>query len=245
MRLNRYLAACGLGSRRGSEELIAAGRVRVNGAPGALGTRVAPGDRVTLDGRVIAPQTTGTVWMLHKPAGVLSTARDREGRPTVLDLVRAAGIATRVFPVGRLDQDTTGLLLLTDDGDLAFRLTHPSHGVEKEYAARIASPLAETALARLQSGVLLEDGPTAPCRASQTLDARGAVVRLVLHEGRKRQVRRMLTALDAPVLELHRLRVGPLELGDLAVGALRALDAAESAALRAAAEGGAPRAASG
>jgi 23S rRNA pseudouridine2605 synthase len=245
MRLNRYLAACGLASRRRSEALIAAGRVRVNGQPGELGTRIEPGDRVTLDGRVLVPQVTGTVWMLHKPAGVLSTARDRDGRPTVLELARAAGITAPVFPVGRLDQDTTGLLFLTDDGDLAFRLTHPSHGVEKEYAARIARPLAATALARLETGLVLEDGPTSPCRATQTIDADGAIVRLVLHEGRKRQVRRMLAALEAPVLQLKRLRVGPIELGDLAYGALRALDPAEAAALRSAADGGAPRAASG
>jgi 23S rRNA pseudouridine2605 synthase len=245
MRLNQYLAACGLGSRRRAEELIAAGRIQVNGQPAHFGVRVAAGDRVTLDGRVLALQTSGTVWMLHKPAGVICAARDPQGRRTVLDIAREAGLPGRIFSVGRLDFDTTGLLLLTDDGELAFRLTHPSQGVEKEYAARIASPLDDTALGRLRTGLVLDDGPTAPCTASQTLEAGGPVVRLVLHEGRKRQVRRMLAAVAAPVLALHRVRVGPLVLGDLASGALRPLTESEDAALRHAAGTGAPRAASG
>jgi 23S rRNA pseudouridine2605 synthase len=246
MRLNQFLAACGLGSRRDCEEWIAAGRVRVNDAPAHFGMRIGPGDRVTLDGRAVESRATGTVWMLHKPAGVLCAARDPAGRPTVLDVVRRAGVTGRVFTVGRLDFDTTGLLLVTDDGDLAFRLMHPSHGVEKEYVARITAPLSATALVHLRSGIELDDGPTAPCRAEQTPVAGGALVRLVLHEGRKRQVRRMLAALGAPVVTLHRERVGPLVLGDLVAGAVRPLTAGEVAALRRAADAQpAPRAANG
>ncbi len=232
MRLNQYLAACGLGSRRDCEALIAAGRVHVNGAPGHFGMRVGTSDTVALDGRTLAMEATGSVWLMHKPARVLSAARDAEGRTTVLDVARRAGITTRVFSVGRLDYETTGLLLLTDDGDLAFALTHPSKGVEKEYEARIAAPLAARALERLAAGIELEDGPTAPCDAAQEIAAGQVTVRLVLHEGRKRQVRRMLTAVGAPVLALHRVRVGPVRLGDLAPGAVRRATPAEDTALR-------------
>jgi pseudouridine synthase len=136
-----------------------------------------------------------------------------------------------VFPVGRLDFDTTGLLLVTDDGDLAFALTHPSRGVDKEYEAHIAKPLATDAIAALRRGIVLEDGPTAPCEVSQQDGPDGTLVRLVLHQGRKRQVRRMLAAVGAPVLALHRVRFGPLRLGDLAPGAVRAATAAEHAML--------------
>lgn len=231
MRLNQFLAACGLGSRRQCEALIETGRVRINGAPAHFGTRVAPDDTVTLDGTALRVRATGGVWLLHKPAGVVSTARDPEGRPTVLDVVRQAGVEGRVFSVGRLDFETTGLLLVTDDGDLAWALTHPSRGVEKEYEARIAAPLGEDALHRLRTGLELDDGPTAPCTAVQESRGRATIVRLVLHEGRKRQVRRMLAALGAPVLALHRVRFGPVELGALAPGAVRAATAAEQAAL--------------
>lgn len=235
MRLNQFLAACGLGSRRQCEALIETGRVRINGAPAHFGTRVAPDDAVTLDGTLLRARATGGVWLLHKPAGVLSTARDPEGRPTVVELVRQAGVEGRVFSVGRLDFETTGLLLVTDDGDLAWALTHPSRGVEKEYEARIAAPLDEDALQRLRSGLELDDGPTAPCTATQARHGRSTIVRLVLHEGRKRQVRRMLAALGAPVLALQRVRFGPVRLGTLPPGAVRAATGAEQAALRRAA----------
>lgn len=241
MRLNQFLAACGLGSRRQCEELIEAGRVRVNGAVAHFGMRVAPDDAVTLDGAPLHARATGVVWLLHKPAGVVSTAHDPEGRPTVLDVVRQAGVQGRVFSVGRLDFETTGLLLVTDDGDLAWALTHPSRGVEKEYEAHIAAPLDAAALQRLRTGLELDDGPTAPCSAAQERSAAGALVRLVLHEGRKRQVRRMLAALGAPVLALHRVRFGPLRLGTLRVGEVRAATAAEMAALRRAAGPTPPR----
>jgi len=235
MRVNRWLASCGLGSRRKCEELVVGGRVLVNGAPAALGTRIGPGDVVLVDGRPVAPSAPQGVWILHKPAGYVCTADDERGRPTVLDLARQLGRRERLFPVGRLDLDTTGLLLLTTDGALAFGLTHPSHGVEKEYEAIIGQPLAAEALDRLRDGVEIEDGRTAPCRVEQEPCEGGARVRLVLHEGRKRQVRRMLAAVGSPVRSLHRVRVGPLELGDLPRGTLREATADEVAALRAAA----------
>ena len=234
MRLNRYLAACGLGSRRRCEELITSGRVRLNGQPAALADRIGPEDCVTVDGARVRPQETGAMWMLHKPAGVVCTADDPERRPTVLELAQSHGIRLRVFPVGRLDRDTTGLLLLTNDGALAFRLTHPTWGIEKEYEATVAAPLGAEELEHLRGGVQLADGLTSPCTVTQEVDGAEVRVRLVLHEGRKRQVRRMLEALGHPVLQLHRVRVGPLRLGDLPPGALRALVAAEKAALAAA-----------
>src|SRR5262249_11161308 len=161
MRLNQYLAACGLGSRRECEALIAAGRVQVNGAPGHFGSRIGLQDDVRLDGRPLRRAAPGAVWLLDKTPGVVSAARGAPCRTTVADLVRRAGIATRLLSIGRLDLNTTGLLLLTDDGDLAFALTHPSRGVEKEYEARVAAPLDADALERLRRGVLLEDGLTA------------------------------------------------------------------------------------
>ncbi|UCE04069.1 MAG: rRNA pseudouridine synthase [Candidatus Latescibacterota bacterium] len=236
MRLNRYLAACGLGSRRSCEELIRSGRVRVNGEPAHFGMVVADADRVTLDGRVVLPQGSDSVWMLHKPAGVVSTMRDPQGRPTLLDLVRRQGIESRLFPVGRLDFETTGLLLLTNDGNLSLRLTHPAWGIEKEYEATVERPLSDEALDHLAGGVDLDDGRTAPCRVAQEQRGSRTCVRLVLHEGRKRQVRRMLAAVGHPVGRLHRVRVGPLHLGDLPQGAMRALRKSERQALVAALE---------
>jgi 23S rRNA pseudouridine2605 synthase len=234
MRLNQFLAACGLGSRRHCEALIAAGRVTVNGEPGHFGTRVATGDRVLLDGRLLQPQTGGGVWLLHKPPGYVCTTSDERDRPTVFELARQRGVEARVFAVGRLDLDTTGLLVLTNDGDLAYRLAHPSFGIEKEYVAQVARPVAPADLERLRTGIELEDGPTAPCQVMQAPGSAGSEVRLVLHEGRKRQVRRMLAAVGSPVLALHRVRVGPVLLGDLPTGSLRPATAAEVAALRAA-----------
>ena len=235
MRLNQYLAACGLGSRRRCEDWITAGRVQVNGTPGQLGTRVGAADRVTVDGQAVHPEPVPGVWIVHKPAGVLCTARDELGRPTIFDLARAAGLTMRLFSVGRLDMDTTGLLLLTNDGALAHRLTHPSQGVEKEYEAVVECCLPEPVIEALREGVELEDGPTSPCAVTQETGAGGtAVVRLVLHEGRKRQVRRMLAAVGAPVRTLHRVRIGTLRLGDLERGALRAATPDEIEALQAA-----------
>ena len=234
LRLNQYLAACGLGSRRQCDTLVASGRVVVNDQPAAMGMRIGPADRVLVDGQPVDAAPLDAIWMLHKPAGILSAARDPRGRPTVVDVARQHGISIRLFPVGRLDLDTTGLLLLTNDGAMAHRLMHPSHAVEKEYEAEVAVAPTPAAIERLCAGMLLDDGPTSPCRA--TIERRGSrvTVRLVIHEGRKRQVRRMLAAIGHPVLALHRVRVGDLRLADLPVGALRPLTAAERAAIAAA-----------
>jgi 23S rRNA pseudouridine2605 synthase len=228
IRLNRYLAACGIGSRRQCDAIIRAGRVRVDGEVAGLGLQVGRDARVEVDGVAIRPLAAACVWILHKPAGVVCTARDTHGRPTVIELARRAGIAERVFSVGRLDRDTTGLLLLTNDGDLCFRLTHPAWGVEKEYEATVALPLSEAALAALRQGVQLDDGPTHPCQVQQQPHEGGVRVQLVLHEGRKRQVRRMLAAVGHPVLQLHRTRLGALRLGDLPEGACRKLSDVET-----------------
>jgi len=231
LRLNQFLAACGLGSRRRCDVLVAAGRVLVNAMPATVGMRVGPFDRVLVDGQPVDPAPRDAIWMLNKPAGVLSAARDARGRTTVVDLARAGGISVRVFPVGRLDLETTGLLLLTNDGDLAHRLMHPTHAVEKEYEAMVANRPSPSALERLRAGPVLEDGPTSPCSAA--VEPRDAMflVRLVIHEGRKRQVRRMLASVGCPVVALHRVRVGPLWLGELQPGALRALTPSERAVL--------------
>ncbi len=230
MRLNRYLAACGLGSRRGCEQLITCGRVRVNGQPAHLALQVAPTDQVCVDGAEVRQQDGG-VWMLHKPRGAISTVHDPQGRRTVADVARAHGLSQRLFPIGRLDRETTGLLLLSNDGALAFQLTHPSWGIEKEYEADVSRALMPAELDRLRAGIELDDGLSAPCTVTQETRTTGALLRLVLHEGRKRQIRRMLQTLAVPLLHLHRSRVGPLRLGDLPLGELRALGPEERSAL--------------
>jgi 23S rRNA pseudouridine2605 synthase len=234
LRLQRILAAAGISSRRGAEALIRAGRVRVGGAVAKLGDRADPWrDAVTLDGEPLRPQRHVT-WMLHKPRGVISSARDPEGRATVVELVPER--EARVFPVGRLDRDSEGLLLLTNDGLLAHALLHPSHEVEREYEVMVRGAPSPETLARLARGVRLDDGWTAPGRVAQVRrDSRGETTRfrLTLHEGRKRQIRRALELLGHPVRELVRVRFGPLRLGALPRGAARRLDAAERRALEA------------
>jgi 23S rRNA pseudouridine2605 synthase len=225
MRLNAYLARTGVASRRGADELIKAGRVRVNGEPGALNTFVEAGDRVELDGRPLAPQRLAYV-LLHKPAGVVTTARDPHRRPTVVDLVRHEA---RVVPVGRLDADTTGALLLTNDGPLAHRLAHPRYEVEKVYEAEVEGEPSAEALRRLREGVDLEDGRTAPARVRRLGPSR---LELALHEGRKHQVKRMLAAVGHPVTRLHRSRYAGLTLDDLESGHWRELRPDEVARLR-------------
>jgi len=220
VRLNAYLARAGVASRRGADELIKAGRVRVNSEPGALNTFVEPGDRVELDGRELAPQRLAYV-LLHKPAGVVTTARDPHGRPTVVDLVRHE---SRVVPVGRLDADTTGALLLTNDGPLAHRLAHPRYGVEKVYEVDVEGRPGDAALQDLAKGVELEDGPTAPATARRLAPSR---LELTLHEGRNRQVKRMLEAVGHPVRRLHRSRYAGLTLEGLEPGAWRELEPSE------------------
>ena len=229
-RLQKVLAAAGLGSRRACEILIEEERVTVNGDVAVLGRRVDPEtDRIEVDG-VRVPTRPGLVtYLLNKPRGVVTTASDPQGRPTVVELVPSE---PRVFPVGRLDTDTEGLLLLTNDGDLAHRLTHPSFGVEKEYLAQVEGSPSPAALRRLREGVELEDGRTAPAKA--TLVAPG-VIGLVIHEGRNRQVRRMCEAVGHPVGRLVRTRIGPLAERRLKPGAWRVLDLEEVRALEAAA----------
>jgi 23S rRNA pseudouridine2605 synthase len=221
-RLQKVLARVGLGSRRACEELIAAGRVQVNGERAILGQRVDPGrDRVELDG-VALPLLPGLVhYVLNKPVGVLTTADDPQGRPTVVALVPAE---PRVFPVGRLDADSEGLLILTNDGDLAQRLTHPSFGVEKEYLAEVEGVPSAGALRTLRQGVELDDGMTAP--ATVGVVAPG-VLRIVIHEGRNRQIRRMTEAVGHPVRRLVRTRIGPLSERGLAPGEWRPLTLTE------------------
>jgi 23S rRNA pseudouridine2605 synthase len=225
VRLNAYLARAGVASRRKADELIKAGRVTVNGELGQLNTFVAAGDRVQLDGRELAKQKLAYV-LLNKPAGVVTTARDPQRRPTVVDLV---GHESRVVPVGRLDVDTTGALLLTNDGPLAHRLAHPRYGVEKVYEAEVEGEPSDAALQRLRDGVELEDGLTAPAQVRRLGERR---LELILHEGRNRQVRRMLDAVGHPVRRLHRSRYAGLTLDGLAAGEWRELTRDELAALR-------------
>jgi 23S rRNA pseudouridine2605 synthase len=225
VRLNAYLARAGVASRRRADELIRAGRVSVNGETGQLNTAVGRRDVVEVDGERVQLQPL-TYVLLNKPPGVVTTASDPHRRPTVVDLVPAE---PRIVPVGRLDVDTTGALLLTNDGDLAHRLAHPRYGVPKLYVADVeGSPTAE-AVQRLQAGVELEDGVTAPAEVRLLGPSR---LELTLHEGRKHQVKRMCEAVGHPVRRLHRARYAGLDLEGLAPGGWRSLDSGEVEALR-------------
>ncbi len=226
VRLQKVLAQAGLGSRRTAEDLIERGRVRVNGERAELGRRVDPeADVIEVDGAQIGTKAGLVHYLLNKPAGVVTTASDPQGRPTVVGLVPAE---PRVFPVGRLDADTEGLLLLTNDGDLTHRITHPSYGVEKEYLAEVASEPSRGALRALRQGVELDDGITAPAKVAVVGDR---LIKLTIHEGRNRQVRRMCEAVGHPVVRLVRTRIGPLAERSLAPGEWRALSQDEVRAL--------------
>ena len=227
MRLAKYLASAGIASRRASEELIRAGRVTVNGETVTDPAQdVADGDRVALGAKPVEQPTELVVYALNKPPGVLSTARDPQRRPTVVSLIPSEA---RLYPVGRLDADTTGLILLTNDGGLAHRLTHPSFEVAKTYRATVRSPpVREPALRALRRGIELEDGPTAPAQVRRLAPD---LLELTIHEGRKRQVRRMCEAVGHPVEQLERVAFGPLPLGALKRGAYRRLTAGEIAEL--------------
>ena len=225
MRLNAYLARAGVASRRGAEELIRAGRVRVNGEVAGLATFVERTDRVELDGRPLELEPLAYV-LLHKPAGVVTTASDPHGRRTVVDLLN---LQQRVVPVGRLDADTTGALLLTNDGPLAHRLMHPRYEVDKVYEVEVERNPDDEALRRLAEGIELDDGPTAPAGVRRVGPSR---LELTLHEGRKHQVKRMCEAVGHPVRRLHRLRYAGLTVAGLDPGEWRELTREEVAALR-------------
>ena len=236
-RLNAFLARSGVASRRAADRLISSGAVRVNGkVPPPEGLMVDPeSDHVTVEGRAIRPVTTHRYLVLNKPLGVITTAKDESGRTSVLDVVGDEGRGGhRLFPVGRLDADSTGLLLLTDDGDLAHRLTHPSHEIPKEYVVVVGGSPNTADLENLRKGVTLDDGPTAPAEVEvlRVMPGPMAELRVIIREGRHRQVRRMLLAVGHRVHSLRRVAFGPLKLGRLKVGGWRVLGAAEIEALR-------------
>jgi 23S rRNA pseudouridine2605 synthase len=226
MRVHRALALAGVASRRAAEGLVAEGRVSVNGAPATVGQLVGPGDLLEVDGRPVRDPEQLRAYLLHKPAGVVSTAHDPQGRPTVLDDLPDD---VRVYPVGRLDIDTTGALLVTNDGELAARLMHPSSKAPKTYEALLQGRVSAETVRRLRRGVELDDGLTAPARV-RAMDRRapgGTWIEIELTEGRNRQVRRMGEAVGHPVLRLHRSRYAGIGLGRLAPGRWRPISRAE------------------
>jgi 23S rRNA pseudouridine2605 synthase len=223
MRLAKFLARAGVASRRAAEVIVRSGRVTVDGIPVEDPARdVTPEQAVAVDGRPVREEAARAVYALHKPLGVVSTASDPQRRPTVVSLVASE---LRLYPVGRLDIDTTGLILLTNDGGLAYRLTHPSFEVPRTYRAVLARPpVRDSALRSLRAGVELEDGPTAPARVRRVS---ADTIELTIHEGRKRQVKRMCEHVGHPVRALQRVRFGPLELGSLGPGEYRRLSDGE------------------
>lgn len=225
-RLQKALAAAGLGSRRRCEELIEAGRVELNGKIAKLGDRVdSARDTVRVDGIPVDLAVEKKYFLLNKPAGYITTLRDTRGRPTVMDLVGEEG---RIFPVGRLDMDTRGLLLLTNDGYLAHRVMHPSHGLEKTYLVEAKGSPPRGFLAMLREGIELEEGKTAPARVRELARGGGRyVLEIAIHEGRKRQVRRMCAAVGLEVVDLVRTRLGPLDLKGVEEGSYRPLSPSE------------------
>jgi|Deesub1362A_J573_1020465.scaffolds.fasta_scaffold01391_4 pseudouridine synthase len=238
-RLQKILARAGVASRRKAEELILAGRVAVDGrVVRELGTKADPArQRITVDGRPLPPPQGRRYWLVHKPRGVVSTARDPQGRPKVTDLLPPEARAARLYPVGRLDRDSEGLVLLTNDGELAHRLMHPRYQVPKHYRVWVKGRPSPAALERLRRGVDIgEARPTAPARVylKSASEARSKLS-IVTHEGRKREIRRMCQAVGHPVLRLVRVGLGPLRLGDLPPGAARPLTRNELMALRQAA----------
>jgi 23S rRNA pseudouridine2605 synthase len=234
MRLAKHLAHAGVASRRAAEVLVGEGRVTVDGAVVKDPARDVTGEEaIAVDGEAVRAAGARMVYAVHKPAGVVSTARDTHGRRTVVDLVRSA---ERLYPVGRLDADTTGLILLTNDGDLAYALTHPSFEVPRTYRARVAGRPDERALRALREGVDLEDGRTAPARVRRVGPHE---IELTIHEGRKRQIKRMCEAVGHPIVALQRVAFGSLRLGELAAGRRRRLTAAEVERLRESARRGA------
>src|SRR5206468_12182564 len=233
VRLQKVIASSGLASRRKAEAMIAQGRVTVNGkVVRELGTRVDPArDHVKVNGRHLEPVQPHAYIMLNKPKGIVSSLSDPEGRPTVKDLLH--GVSVRVFPVGRLDSDSEGLMLLTNHGDLAQALVHPRYHVPKTYLIKVKGVLTDDEIKSLERGVELEDGVTSPARVKKVRKAaQNSWLEITIHEGRKHQVKRMLESVGHPVLKLMRVRFGPLTLGDLAPGEYRYLTDREANALR-------------
>lgn len=228
MRLNRFLAEAGLASRRSSEDIILEGRVTINGHPVSdLATEVDPElDQVMVDGKRIHLKQKNIYILLHKPLNYVTTVKDEKGRDSVVDLIK---ISERIFPVGRLDYDTTGLLLLTNDGELSFRLTHPKFGVEKTYIAVLNKRITEKELIILRKGVRLFDGTTSPCKAKKLAKE---AVEITIHEGKNKQVKRMFRKLGFKVRQLYRIRYGQLMLGKLKYGQWRNLKPQEVDALK-------------
>jgi 23S rRNA pseudouridine2605 synthase len=233
MRLQKYLALCGVASRRHCEELIAKGLVQVNGITvTVMGVQVADTDVVAVSGKAVVPEGEKRYVLYYKPVGEVTTVTDPEGRPTVMDHFR--GDSVRLYPVGRLDFDSEGLLLLTNDGDLAARLTHPSHEVDKVYLARVTGMIPAAAIHVLRSGVMLDGQITSPAAVRIIRsEAFATVLQVSIHEGRNRQVRRMIEAVGHKVLMLRRIQYGPLELGALERGQWRDLTADEVEKLKA------------
>ena len=232
MRLHKYLASCGVASRRAAEKLIAEGRVRVNDiAITHMGFNVEAGDTVTLDGQIVIPEAEKHYLMYHKPAGEVTTVTDPEGRPTVLDKFRDYPV--RLFPVGRLDYDSEGLILLTNDGELAEHMLHPSREVEKVYLARVSNQVSLESARRMEHGVMVDGRPTSPAKA-RILSVKPLYtdMMITIHEGRNRQVRKMVEAIGHEVVQLRRVRFGPLKLNDLPRGMWRTLSSEEIMALR-------------
>ena len=233
MRLQKYMALCGVASRRRAEEMIAAGQVQVNGVTiTEMGTQVEEDDEVRVDGQIIHPEAEKRYVIYHKPAGEVTTVNDPEGRACVLDHFRDYPV--RLYPVGRLDYDSEGLLLLTNDGALTERMLHPSHQVDKTYLARVTGSVSLDTVRLLRQGVMLDDHKTAPAKVRIVKTETFATVVLVtIHEGRNRQVRRMFEEAGHKVLQLRRVRFGPLELGDLPRGQWRELTPEEERKLMA------------
>lgn len=234
VRLQKYIAMCGEASRRAAEELIAEGKVFVNGERiTEQGVKVEIGaDKVEVSGKIIKPANQQYYIMLNKPTGYVSTAKDQFDRPTVTDLLKNE-IKARLFPVGRLDYDTEGLLLMTNDGDFSYKITHPKHNVEKTYLAMLNRGLDKTGLLRLRNGVTLSDGFTTSPAKVEILDKKGApVVKITIHEGKNRQVRRMFEAVGCKVTALQRIAINGVELGNLPQGRWRHLTAHEIAILK-------------
>lgn len=232
MRLQKYLASCGVASRRRAEEMIAEGLVQVNGQTvREMGVQVAEGDAVTVGGEPVLPEAEKRYVLYYKPVGEVTTASDPQGRPTVLDHFRDYPV--RLYPVGRLDFDSEGLLILTNDGELTQRLTHPSHEVEKRYIARVSNQVGEEELHLLRSGVPLQGRRTAPAKVSVLrLDPFSTDLLITIHEGRNRQIRRMVEAVGHEVVRLKRVQYGGVTLGDLERGQWRELTPEEVRSLR-------------